>query len=198
MTNETNPQELSDRLKIIEDMLLEGRRTTERWGWTFLLWGVALYIATFWSLVTNPMIAWAVTVTVASVATWFGGWWINRDKPQTAKSRAIGAVWSSVGIATFLFAFCGPLSGHAEVHLSVAGIEILQGVANAASSMMLRWKAQFMVALTWWTAGVATLFMNEKDLGIIFLAATFVCNIAFGIYLMLHESAERKRELAHA
>ena len=41
-------QDLKDRLSLIESMIAEGRRTTESWGWTFLLWGVAYYIAIGW------------------------------------------------------------------------------------------------------------------------------------------------------
>ena len=36
-------QELKDRLSLIESMIAEGRRTTESWGWTFVLWGVAYF-----------------------------------------------------------------------------------------------------------------------------------------------------------
>jgi hypothetical protein len=32
MPEETSPQELKDRLALIERMLLEGRRSTESWG----------------------------------------------------------------------------------------------------------------------------------------------------------------------
>ena len=44
-------QELNDRLSLIESMIAEGRRTTESWGWTFVLWGVAYYIAIAWATV---------------------------------------------------------------------------------------------------------------------------------------------------
>ena len=41
--------ELKDRLKLIESMMAEGRRSTESWGWSFVLWGVAYYVATAWA-----------------------------------------------------------------------------------------------------------------------------------------------------
>ncbi len=37
----TTPQDLNARLKLIEDMIAEGRRSTQSWGWTFVLWGFA-------------------------------------------------------------------------------------------------------------------------------------------------------------
>ena len=49
MTEKMPEQELKDRLNLIETMIAEGRRKTESWGWTFVLWGVAYYVAIAWS-----------------------------------------------------------------------------------------------------------------------------------------------------
>ena len=49
MNANTEEQDLKDRLSLIETMIAEGRRTTESWGWTFVLWGVAYYVAIAWS-----------------------------------------------------------------------------------------------------------------------------------------------------
>jgi hypothetical protein len=45
MQGDSTEKELKERLSIIERMIAEGRRATESWGWTFVLWGVAFYIA---------------------------------------------------------------------------------------------------------------------------------------------------------
>ena len=50
MQDHTTEQELKDRLSLIESMIAEGRRKTEGWGWTFVLWGVAYYLAMAWSV----------------------------------------------------------------------------------------------------------------------------------------------------
>jgi hypothetical protein len=55
MTANAEELELKDRLSLIESMIAEGRRTTESWGWTFVLWGVAYYVAIAWS-------AWGINV----------------------------------------------------------------------------------------------------------------------------------------
>lgn len=44
--NEANPSpanktDLLERLAVLEQMVNEGRRSTERWGWDFILWGIA-------------------------------------------------------------------------------------------------------------------------------------------------------------
>ena len=41
--------ELTERLELIESMIAEGRRSTTRWGWSIVLWGVAFYVAIAWS-----------------------------------------------------------------------------------------------------------------------------------------------------
>ncbi len=35
----TQGTELVGRLELIEKMIADGRRTTWRWGWAFVLWG---------------------------------------------------------------------------------------------------------------------------------------------------------------
>jgi hypothetical protein len=42
-------QELTERLELIESMIAEGRRSTAKWAWTIVLWGVAFYVAIAWS-----------------------------------------------------------------------------------------------------------------------------------------------------
>ena len=49
MAQDADSQDLNDRLDLIQNMIAEGRRSTERWGWVFVLWGVAYYVAFAWS-----------------------------------------------------------------------------------------------------------------------------------------------------
>ena len=48
MADHPHTDDLNERLNLIEAMIAEGRRKTESWGWTFLLWGVAYYVAIGW------------------------------------------------------------------------------------------------------------------------------------------------------
>ena len=50
MTASNEELELKDRLNLIETMIAEGRRTTESWGWVFVLWGLAYYVAIAWDI----------------------------------------------------------------------------------------------------------------------------------------------------
>ncbi len=42
-------RELTERIALIESMMQEGRKSTEEWGWNFLLWGIAYFVAVAWS-----------------------------------------------------------------------------------------------------------------------------------------------------
>ena len=68
-------QELLDRIDLIERMVGEGRRTTQYWGWTFVLWGVGQLVALVWSNYGgNPAVAWPVTMIACGVLTTMGSW----------------------------------------------------------------------------------------------------------------------------
>jgi len=54
---------------LIETMVAEGRRTTESWGWTFVLWGVAYLGATAWASLGRSNLACPVTMIAAAIAT---------------------------------------------------------------------------------------------------------------------------------
>jgi hypothetical protein len=201
MMEPTQEQELRDRLSLIESMIAEGRRKTESWGWTFVLWGVAYYVAIGWATWGHSAIAWPVTMVTASALTAFIASRRARDQPETTAGRSITSIWLSLGITLFLFCFCGAFSGHSEQHMFLAVIEVMLGGANATSSFILKWKAQFAAAVAWWIAGIATLFVTTTQSSYIFLAAIFVGQIVFGSYMMIAEAQKRKsgkQGVAHA
>jgi hypothetical protein len=99
----TNPEELElkDRLNLIETMIAEGRRTTESWGWTFVLWGVAYYIAIAWATWGHSTLAWPVTMIAAGVLTGILSSRNAGKRPETTVGRAMMAIWLAMGISTF-------------------------------------------------------------------------------------------------
>ncbi len=185
-------QELTERIALIESMMQQGRKSTEYWGWNFVLWGVAYLVATAWSSLLpdagGRQLAWPVTMLLAALLTTVIARRRMRGQPRTERSRGIKATWMAVGSGIFVFAFPVAYSGHWEVHSFMAAIEVLLGVAHIASGTMLRWPAQVAVGGLWWAAAVTSCFVSANGVGFIFLGATFVCNIAFGIYLMVRES----------
>jgi hypothetical protein len=198
MTESTQGRDLAERMELIESMVLEGRNTTQYWGWMFLLWGVAYLVAIAWTLwLPGPNLAWPVTMIVASLGAWLGASRMRKSNPRTTASRALGSIWIGVGISIFVFAFCASISSHGNTHFILGGIGILLGLANFSSAFTLRWPAQFLIALVWWLAGASEFFAPESALLPIFAVATLVCQVGFGLYLMAQEARDRKR-LAHA
>lgn len=196
-----NPEELDlkDRLNLIESMIAEGRRTTGRYGWTFVLWGVAYYVAIAWTAYNQWPWAWLVTMIAASVLCWTYIWQQRSQpdrRPSTTIGRAIFSVWVAMGVSmSLLFPALG-FSGRFNQHIFVAVIAAMLGVANGASGMLLRWKAQTASAIVWWVASVAACFGSDSQCMIVFLVAIFLCQIVFGIYVMLAEAGQRRSDLS--
>lgn len=192
MTGNAEEQDLKDRLRLIESMIAEGRRTTESWGWTFVLWGVAYYVAIAWSVWGKSYIAWPVTMIAASILTGIFASRSASKHPETTIGRAMMAIWAGMGISTFLVMMSLGISGRLELHVAVAIVGAMLGAANATSSIILKWRMQFACALVWWAATVASCFISELHAGIVFVVALFFCQIVFGIYGMIAEARKRK------
>jgi hypothetical protein len=200
MQDHTAEQELKDRLSLIESMIAEGRRKTESWGWTFVLWGVAYYLAIAWSTWGHNAWAWPVTMLIAVVATVVVASSKAGNHPQTTLGRAIGSIWIALGVSMFLLFLALGLSGRlTDQHLFVAVISAILGMANGASALILRWKVQFACAVVWWVAAVTTCFGTDAQSMIVFLVAIFLCEIVFGLYGIIAEAQGRKpRRPIHA
>ena len=97
MTTNVEEQELKDRLSLIETMIAEGRQSTESWGWTFVLWGVAYYVAIAWCNWGHSNFAWPVTMIATSILTGVVASRMGNKQPETTVGRAIGAIWIGIG-----------------------------------------------------------------------------------------------------
>jgi len=196
MQDHTTEQELKERLRLIESMIAEGRRNTENWGWTFVLWGVVYYVAIAWSAWGQSAWAWPATVLIGVVVTVAVASLKAGHHPDTTLSRAIGSIWVAVGISMcLLFPVLGLTGRLADQHFFVAVISAILGMANGASALTLRWKVQFACAVVWWVAVVASCFGTDAQSTTVFLVAIFLCQIVFGAYGMIAEALERKRRV---
>jgi hypothetical protein len=214
MKDEISARELSERLDLIQSMIAEGRRSTESWGWVFLLWGVAYSVAIGWASWGDGLsvwgnsyvsmgsvrsgLAWPVTMMAAVVVTLAIG--LRRGKPRVSTSlvRSIVSIWIAVGIAMLVIFPAFGFTGRLEEHSFVALVAAMLGVANGASGMILRWKAQIACAIIWWMTSVAACFGSLAQLTMVFLAAIFICQIIFGVYAMVLETRRNRREIVHA
>ena len=200
MQDQTTTQDLKDRLALIETMIAEGRRTTESWGWTFVLWGLAFYVAIAWATWGHSAWAWPVTMAAAVVVTVMLVSIKAGHEAETTVGRAVGSVWLALGISMFvLFLSLGIAGRLTDLHLFIAVASGMLGMANATSALILRWKMQFSCAVIWWAAAVAACFGSENRAGVVFLTAIFICQIAFGVYGMVREGrAKSRRGAVHA
>lgn len=199
--DESNEISMQERLHLIESMIHEGRRSTDYWGWMFILWGVAYLIAIGWAyFLPHPQYSWPVVMTLALlVSAGVSAWKRKRhSKPETTQSRALAGIWCSIAAAISLFVFAGSASGHFEFHMFLAGIEILIGAAHAASAFTLRWRPQFFIALVWWICGVVSYYVAIDHLIPVLIVGTLIGNIGFGLYLMRRESTDRRLQVSHA
>ena len=184
--------ELTARLSLIETMIAEGRHTTESWGWTFVLWGVAYYVAIAWATWGHSGFAWPVTMIAAGILTAVVASRIGGKEPETTMGRAIGAIWAAVGVSLFIFCLSASIAGRIDQQTFVAAVAAMLGTANASSSIILKWGAQFFCALTWWIAAALSCFVSVTQSSILFLVAIFLGQIVFGSYMMISEARERK------
>jgi hypothetical protein len=194
MPEDITEQELKERLSIIERMIAEGRRTTASWGSAFVLWGVAFYIALAWSAWGHSPWSWPATMLIAVIVTVVVASSRNGSHPETTLARAVGSIWIALGITMFLLFVPLGMSGRlTDQHIFIAVISAILGMANGASGLALRWKAQLACAVAWWVTAVATCFGSDAQSMIVFLVAIFLCQIVFGIYGVIAEVQARKR-----
>jgi fatty acid desaturase len=188
-------QELNDRLSLIENMIAEGRRSTESWGWTFVLWGVAYYVAIAWAYFGNPTFAWPVTMVVAGLITGIVASRRSDNGRETTLGRSMMSVWLALGISLFIFGICSGIARHTPQQVFIAVIAVMLGMANATSSLILRWKAQFGCAIVWWSAAIVSLLGSVNTSSIAFLTAIFFCQIVFDAYMMISEARDPRFKL---
>jgi hypothetical protein len=202
MTASHEELELKDRLSLIESMIAEGRRTTASYGWTFVLWGVAYYVAIAWSSLCQYGLAWPITMVSACVLMGVLVWLKRKNSgycPVTTMRRAIWSIWIAMGLSMFVILDAIGYSGRlTDWRIFAAVAATLVGGANAASSLILKWKLQFVCAMVWWTAAVVSCFGTQKQSSIAFLAAIFLCQVVFGVYLMIREALARRQGASHA
>ncbi|MFY9855826.1 MAG: hypothetical protein WAK26_18305 [Terracidiphilus sp.] len=202
MTGNAEELDLKERLNLIETMIAEGRRTTGRWGWTFVFWGVAYYVAIAWTAYNQWPWAWLVTM----MSAWLLCWAIirskhksqSKQKPATTIGRAIHSIWTAMGVSLLLLLPALGITGRFNQHVFVAIVAAMIATAHGASGMILRWKAQIATAIVWWAATVAACFGSDNQCSIVFLVAVFLGQIVFGVYAMSCDARARKLEADHA
>jgi hypothetical protein len=187
-------REVTAQLELIERMIDEGRRSTQRGGWQFVLWGLGYLAAAFWSMQVGDGWPWGVLMPICAALTFA----IHRRQAQrqvtTGADRALGGIWWGFGISMGVAGFLGGGSGTLMGVLFDIVILVMMGGANFASGIVLRWPLQLSMAGFWWAAAGASMFLPPSLAWPIFIGAILLGNVGFGLYCMWRE----RRELAGA
>ena len=183
--------DLKDRLSLIETMIAEGRRNTGRFGWVFILWGLVCLSGIGGSYLW-PQSYWVWPILIGSgFLIQFLGIAMHRRSgswpSDSIKSRSVAAVWRMMGIAIILYAAPATVTHTIHQIAYIAAIFMFLGMAHATSAMILRWRAQGVVAGLWWAGGVATYFVPRDYVIAIYVAEMICCMVLFGVYAMMLE-----------
>jgi hypothetical protein len=193
MSTTPNPAPTRDdlvaRLDLMEAMIAEGRQATGRCGWIFVLWGVIVLtgLALEW---THPgrIWNWPLVISLGWVLQFAGLFWERRRGEHRcgpgSKGRVMSAIWGMMGVTLGLYCFTGIFTHHAGGIAYLAAIFMIIGFAHAASAIVLRWRAQGIVAAMWWAGGVVTFFVAGFWLLAIFAVEMLFGMVFFGLYMM--------------
>ena len=194
----TSREELVQRVALMETMIAEGRRNTGRFGWIFVLWGLVCLSAIGWSyLQPNGYWVWPILITSGFVIQFLGIAMHRRSgnwPSENLKSRSVAAVWRMMGIAIILYAAPAGVTHTIHQIAYIAAIFMFLGMAHAISAVILRWRAQGMVAALWWAGGVATYFVPRDYVIAIYVVEMVCCMVLFGVYAMWLERRNRAAE----
>ena len=184
--------DLVARLNLMEAMIAEGRSTTARYGWIFVLWRPRLLCRD--GVVCPPAHrnwAWPVCVVTGVATSVFvrqrqHGAGVNLANPRT---HSITSVWRAMGIAVALFSIACAVSRQIDGPVYICAVMFLIGLAHATSALILRWAARGVAPPS---GGPPVLPpysspRSPEQLFLLFMLATIFGMVLFGVYAMVHE-----------
>ncbi len=195
----TSRDDLIQRLALMETMIAEGRRSTTRCGWIFVLWGLVDIAGIGWEWVRPSYWIWPTVL-----ATGFAAMFLIRalQKPDpfrcsSMEGRTVSAIWGMMGLATTLYVAAGIYRHLSWQYSYIAAIFMFVGLAHAISAMVLRWRVQGVVAMFWWAGGIAMFFAHrDNEIFIIFPLEMFFGMVLFGLYAMMLDRRDRSERIS--
>jgi len=201
----TTRDDLVQRVALMEEMIAEGRRSTIRFGWIFVLWGLIDLAPVGWQLAVPhsdwvEIWSWPIAIACGFVIQSVVMAILRRRSGvvcgSNIRGRSISAVWAMMGLTAMLY-FAGAMISHKAWQISfVVAMLMFVGMAHGTSAMILRWRAQGLVACVWWIGGIALFFLSNRYWLQIFVSEMCFGMIGFGLYAMWlerHDSAVEGR-----
>lgn len=163
MDNGATRDDLLQRVVLMESMIAEGRKSTARYGWIFVMWGLIYFAAMGWAVfLPFKDWAWPVCVSIGVLAGIVKGRRMRADGTVgNQRSRSIEAVWQAMTVAIVLYVIAAGVSGHGNQPAYYAAVFFFVGLAHGISARILRWGVQGLVAFIWWGCGSA-LFSSTR------------------------------------
>ena len=194
MGTNTNELELTERLKLIESMIAEGRRSTDEVGLDVCAVGRGVLRGDGVGDVGQERVG--VAGDDGRRGSGVDRWSRSRMYARAAGDDAGPGDWRGVDrdgeFADDGAAVRWPGAADYDAHVFVAIVGAMLATAHATSAAILKWKAQFWCAVVWIAAAVTACFGSDAVVGIAFLSATFLGQIVFGIYAMVLESRQHR------
>ena len=186
--NGTSRDDLLRRIELMEAMIAEGRQTTMRCGWIFILWGLVDLAGMSWQMLPNhPRFVWPICLGTGVVLQLVGLAMWKRDSPRCKgmQSRNVEAVWLMMFLALIVYVGTAQATRFAWQYSYIAALLMIIGLAHAISAAILRWRVQAVVAGIWWAGAVAIFVCNSRRAtNEIFLIEMCFGMIAFGLYVI--------------
>jgi hypothetical protein len=198
----TTRDDLVQRVALMEEMIAEGRRSTVRFGWIFVLWGLIDLAPIGWQLAvphSDWVDIWRWPIAIAcGFAIQILVMAIRRRRSgvvcSSMRGRSISAVWAMMGLTAMLY-FAGAMVAHKSGPIAfTAAMLMFVGMAHGTSAMILRWRAQGIVACVWWIGGVALFFLSNRYWLQVFVGEMCFGMIGFGLYAMWLERQNSSAE----
>ena len=198
----TTREDLVQRVALMEEMIAEGRKSTVRFGWVFLLWGLIDLAGVGWDQI-QPDFRWVWPITIsAGFVLQFIILALRRKRGQrcggSMRGRSVAAVWRMMGLTVLLYVVAAIVQHKAGQISYIAAILMFVGLALAISALILRWLAQGIVAGVWLAGGIATFFVPRSYVLGVFIAEMCFGMILFGLYAMWLEHRAAALEQHHA
>jgi hypothetical protein len=191
------PSTARNRLELIEEMIADGRRTTEGWGGPLVLWGIGHLAGFAGNRWFHAYKAWLVIVPICFVASLVLLGRGSADK-RTFAGRAVHAVWSAEMVGLSILDLIAVPSGR----IGSDGYDLFflcsMGTCMYVNGVVLRWPMCKWIGAVWWGAVLLGLALPAPWMGWIWLAATAVLQLGFGFYLVVRDRRSVVRDRGRA
>ena len=185
--------ELVERLDVIEKMIHEGRRSMERWGWAYVVWGTGHLLGVIASVMLpeeQAGRAWGILMSACGITMGLGFSRMSQKRRkelgvETHSNRALTGVWWAFSfVMIFLFL---PHNVGVNTNAWLGIFSTAYGGAFFASGYILKWNPMKANGFLWVATGFLMPYLSQSVALVLFGAAALIGEIGFGIYTMNHE-----------